>query len=323
MLAVALDSRDPHHLARADRERDVAHRFEAAVVPGPQPADLEQRSAGRAVCALVERGDRVSDHELGDAPQAHRGHFAGAHHVSLTHHRDAPGEHLHLRQLVGDEHDGGSVRGQLAQHLEELVHLVGRQHRGRLVEDEHARAAVERLQDLDSLLGADRESVEPRARLHGEAVDPGQGRHLALRRRAAEAPERPGRLVSEGDVLRHRERPDQHEMLVHHAQPEPHRVRRALEAHRPAVELHAALVGLEQSVEDAHERGLARPVLSHQGVDLARLEIEGDIPVRRHRAEPAGDAAERDARSLHGRENITRRRRRSNAIGGPSGVSVR
>ena len=45
----------------------------------------------------------------------------------------------------------------------------GRQHRGRLVEDEDVRAPVERLEDLDALLLADRDVLDPRVGVDGEA----------------------------------------------------------------------------------------------------------------------------------------------------------
>ena len=53
------------------------------------------------------------------------------------------------------------------------VALLRRQHRGRLVEDEDARVAIERLQDLDALAHADGQIAD-----HGVGVD---GEAMALR----------------------------------------------------------------------------------------------------------------------------------------------
>ena len=52
--------------------------------------------------------------------------------------------------------------GHRAQRLEERVGLLRREHRGRLVHDQDPRLAVERLQDLDALLLADRELPDRR-----------------------------------------------------------------------------------------------------------------------------------------------------------------
>ena len=46
-----------------------------------------------------------------------------------------------------------------------VVGLLRREHGGRLVEDQDPRLAVERLQDLDPLLLADRELPDARARV--------------------------------------------------------------------------------------------------------------------------------------------------------------
>jgi hypothetical protein len=60
--------------------------------------------------------------------------------------------------------------------------------------------------------------------------------------------------------------------------------------HRLAAEEDLALVGLEQPVEDVHERRLPRPVLPEQGVHLTATQVEVDAVVRDERAEALGDA---------------------------------
>ena len=54
---------------------------------------------------------------------------------------------------------------QAAQHVEEQPGLLRRQHRGRLVEDQHLGVAVQRLEDLHPLEDADREVADPRPRI--------------------------------------------------------------------------------------------------------------------------------------------------------------
>ena len=166
LLPVPRHPGDPHHLARPHRERHVAHRLEPAVVAHREPAHLEPERARRRVGAPVERRDRVPHHELGDRVHRHPGHRAPAHHAPRAHHRDAVRERLDLGELVRDQHHRGAGVPQRAQHLEQLVHLLRREHRGGLVEDQHARAVSQRLEDLDALLGADRQRVGARAGFH-------------------------------------------------------------------------------------------------------------------------------------------------------------
>ena len=81
--------------------------------------------------------------------------------------------------------------GQAADDGEQLLRLLRRQHRGRLVEDEDVGAAVERLQDLDALLLADGDVLDQRARVDGEPE---------ARRDLARPASRPRRVVEEDAV---------------------------------------------------------------------------------------------------------------------------
>ena len=78
------------------------------------------------------------------------------------------------------------------QHLEQLARLLGGQHGGRLVEHEDAGVAVERLQDLDALLGPDGHVLDDRVGVDGQAVALGQLAHLAGARRGRRAARRHG-----------------------------------------------------------------------------------------------------------------------------------
>ena len=83
---------------------------------------------------------------------------------------------VHLVQLVADEDDRLPLLGQAPDDREQLLRLLRGQHGGRLVEHEDVGAAVERLQDLDALLLADRDVLDDRARVDCE---PEAGRDLA------------------------------------------------------------------------------------------------------------------------------------------------
>ena len=148
---------------------------------------------------------------------------------------------------------------------------------------------MQHAQDLDALLLADADVLDVRARVDaqaeplGQLADPLLG-GVAIEQRAL------ARLGRQHDVLGHGHDRDQHEVLVHHADPHADRLARRADANRLAAEVDLALVGLEQPVEDVHERGLARPVLPEQGVHLATTQVEVDAVVRRERAEALGDA---------------------------------
>ena len=98
------------------------------------------------------------------------------------------------------------------EHDEELVGLLRRQHRGRLVEDQEFRILHQRADDLDALALADRKlpdlapGIERKAVHFRHLLEP--CRHVLERLLAVEA---------ERDVLGDGEVVEQREMLEHHA----------------------------------------------------------------------------------------------------------
>ena len=77
------------------------------------------------------------------------------------------------------------------------------------------------------------------------------------------------RLATEREVLRDRQRREQHEVLVHHRDAQPIGGLDVGDADRPTLDDDAAGVGLLDAREDAHERRLAGAVLADDGMDLA------------------------------------------------------
>ena len=81
------------------------------------------------------------------------------------------GERQHLVELVGDEHDRlAVVDAAPRKHAEQLADLERRQHRRRLVEDEHVGAALQHLEDLHALRLADGQRRHQAPRLDAEPV---------------------------------------------------------------------------------------------------------------------------------------------------------
>jgi hypothetical protein len=113
--------------------------------------------------------------------------------------------------------------------LEQVPGLLRRQHRRRLVEDQDVGVSVERLHDLDALLLADPDVLDESARLHREVE---RLRHVGdapFRCRLVEEDAFLDRLRPEHDVLGDRHHGDEHEVLVHHADPGLDRVARRAE----------------------------------------------------------------------------------------------
>jgi len=204
-------------------------------------------------------------------------------------------------QLVGDEDHGSPFGRHLSQGLEQEVRLLRRQHGGRLVENENPRLAIERLQDLDALLLAERELPDPSARLDGEPVALRQLGNAAFDCTLAQTERAPlPAMIAENDVLGHGERLHEPEVLVDHANPRVERVARRVEMHLTAVEEDLAVVWPVEAGEDVRERALAGAVLAEERVHFACCGLELDGVVGEDARKALRDPAHRDCGGRRG-----------------------
>ena len=114
---------------------------------------------------------------------------------------DPVGDLQDLVELVADEDDAVALGGEAPEDREDLLGLLGRQDGGRLVEDEDPRVPVERLEDLDALLPADRERADLGVRVDLEAEPPAELDDPAARLPAVEEDPVGHRLLAEEDVV--------------------------------------------------------------------------------------------------------------------------
>ena len=294
-LPVAIDACDPDDLAGVNHQIDAAQGRQPTIV---RDFDIAQRQAGLALSSRVGR-DRASeiaaDHQPSERPRIDRGGWHGRDQASAAQHRDAIGEAQRFVELVADEDDRAPISREATQHGQQLVHLLRRQHRGRLVENQDLRASIERFQDLDALLLADRQAVDTCERIDREAVAQRELGDARRDRPAILEQRRTRRGLPEHQVLGDGERRHQHEVLVHHAEAMADGVVRRAETHRLPAQPDLPLVRPVQAVEDAHQRRFAGAVLAEQRQDLALPQLEVDrIVGERAPGKPLGDAAQLD-----------------------------
>ena len=288
-LAVALDPGHAEDLAGGHLETDVVEQDGAV---GHQAHALQdQAGAGGAGRGLVDaQGDVVAHHESRELARRGGG-IGGAHDGAAADDGDRVRHLADLAQLVGDEDDGGARGPEVAHDPHELVGLLGGEHGGGLVEDEHPGLAGQGLDDLHALLDADGQVLDAGGRVDVEAEALGDLADPGGRGRGVDDPHRPDRLVAQGHGLGDGEDRHQHEVLVDHADPGGHGVARPGEGHGLAVDEDLALVRPVQAVQDVHEGGLAGAVLAQQGVDLTGLDGEVDVVVGHERPEGLRDPA--------------------------------
>jgi hypothetical protein len=159
-LAVPGDSADAQDLAAGHAQADVLE-IGAELLVRSQAQALHDQTRTLALGmgrAMGGRLELVADHELGQPPRRLLPRIAFG--------DDAPERMIvarsHSAQIssaCGRCEDGAAFLRQPPQGLEQPLHLLGRQHRGRLVHDQQLRITQQAAHDLDALAFADREIV--------------------------------------------------------------------------------------------------------------------------------------------------------------------
>ena len=214
-----------------------------------------------------------------------------AYHAPELQHGDSVAELDGFLKLVGDEDDGLPAFRQAAHQGTKFGDACGRQHRGRLVEDEHAAVAQLRAQDLDLLLLAQRQAGGTRREVDGHAELRGDGGRPALEF-GEFRPLPPG--PAEQQVFGNCQRRHQHRMLENGADAQRQRMARRLDAGGHAIDEDRALVRLLHARQHVDECRLSRTILAQQHVHFAAADGEADGVIGDHAGKPLGHPVEDD-----------------------------
>ena len=287
-LPVAGDTGHGHDFARPQLQRHAAQALACAA----RRVHVVQRAnhlAHRLRRLTRARGHGVADHPFGQLRFGGAGGRAFGHQPAAAQHGDPVRHAQHLAQLVADEDDRQALGHHLAQGGEQRLALLRGEHRRGFVQDQDARAAVQRLQYLDPLALAHRQVAHPRRRVHRQAELP-RHRQQPLARGGAAREGLAQRLAAEHHVLQHRQVVGQREVLVHHADAGGQRGLGVARWQRRTEHLDAAFIGHVVPEQDGHQRGFAGAVLAQQRQHLAARQRERDAVVGHQRTEALGDA---------------------------------
>ena len=134
-----------------DFTRSDVEGYVGEALPRGQVFDLQQRGAEFDVLLWEKTADRSVDHSAHQRllrPILNRPRLDA---VSVTHHGDTVTNFEHLLEVVTDKNDAHTCLLQPCDGRDENAHLVGREGRRRLVENDDARATRERATDLNEL----------------------------------------------------------------------------------------------------------------------------------------------------------------------------
>ena len=143
---------------------------------------------------------------------------------------------------------------------------------------------IQRLQQLDSLLLTNRKMFNDSVGINGQFEF--FRKFLNLSRGFAQIQsECSSRLCAQHDIFRDGHRLDEHKVLMHHADSERNCIMRTRYVSYLAIDENFAAVGLIKAVSYAHGSGFARAVLTDDGMDRSRLDLDVDVVVGEDGAE--------------------------------------
>ncbi len=215
-------------------------------------------------------------------------HEALAGDAAVTQHHHPVRDLEDLVQPVRDVDHSHATVAQPAQGREQPAHLVGRQARGRLVENEDLRCGRQRARDRHQRFLGPAEALNAHVRIDVRANDVERRARALPCRAPIHHAETPRIAKGEADVLRNGHPVDQSEILMDE------RNRQVAErAGRIApAERYAARIQRVDAGEDLDERGLAGAVLAEQRQDLAGADLEVNVIKRERAAKALGYAPE-------------------------------
>ena len=210
------DGADAARRMLEDLEVDAADGLEAPVAEGTEARNAQSHLTGRAGRRPLVGEGRGPHHEAGEGGGVGLGdRQGGGDGLAAAQHGGLVAEAGDLVELVADEDDRPAVVGHVAQHLAQFLGLGGRQHGRGLVQDQDAGVAPQGLEDLDPLPLPHRELPHRAVGLGGQPEAAAQLAHPLLEVAPAQHP----LGGAQHHVLGHRERRDQAELLVDHADP--------------------------------------------------------------------------------------------------------
>ncbi len=293
---------------RYDDDLTAAH-CQIEVVDGHPPGCAGHRQVGDHQAFLPDvrrlfghlQLDGTSDHHGGQFGFGTHG-FGASDDLAAPDDRDVIGHLQHFTEFVGDEHNRTSLVAQRTHHVHQLVDLLRGQHRRRLIENQIAGVMSQGLQDLNPLLDANRQVLHERIWIDFQAVPSREFPDPPPGLLDVEEPHGAG-FVTQHHVLRDRERGNQHEVLVHHADAGSHGLARIPQPQFLLPQPDLTFVGGQQPEEDVHQGGFSRAVLPEQAMDAPRNDIDTDVVVGREGTETFRDAFQRQHGSFRERRS--------------------
>ena len=259
LLAAARNACHAKNLAGIGLKGGMREHLAPLVVHHSHVAHLQLEAGIHGLGAFDVQVHAPAHHHFGQAFFRGFGGLNRADAVTLAQHGHAVAQAEDLVELMGDDDDGMSLIAHVAQHLEQAVRLLGRQHSRRFVQNQNVRAAIEHLDDFHRLLLRHAHFIDFLMRVHFKAVFLRQAEDVALYLPHVQPQ---FSRKAQNDVFGGGEHIHQLEMLVNHADAQSEGVLGRADDHLAALHIDMARVRKVNAGQHIHQRRLAAAVLA-------------------------------------------------------------
>ncbi len=231
----------------------------------------------------IKRVKLAAHHRVDHVGRGDVGGAVGADVLTIAHHGNPVAIPENFGHAVRDVDYPDTPRREAPHDDEQLLRFMFGQRCSRFVQDQDTAIQSQGLGNLDQLLLGNRQPTG------GQSwVNVGKrGKNLAGLNDQISRIDQPLwglRRAGHKDILGHRDVGTKRDFLMNKADPQPLCGGRAVDLHGPAINTDFAAVRLKDAVDDVHQGGFPRPILSRQSMNLTRVQVEMRTPQRFDRA---------------------------------------
>ena len=247
---------------------------------------------------MADGHDIPAHHHARQACRGFRARVAMRHHLAAAQNGRGFANAAHFFELVGDVENRTPFSAQPCERRKKSLGFLGRQYRGRFIQDQQAWVLHQAAHDLNALTFPHRKPPDFTPGIERQAIGA-----AGFSQACGDFIQGLSAIKRESDIFGDRQRLEQREMLKHHANAKRAGGAGAFYRNRSATPDKPPRIRAQQAIDDFYERGFAGAIFTKQRMDFAGCDLQVHGVVRDQGAEALGNALSGKKRggSLHDR----------------------
>ena len=189
-------------------------------------------------------------------------------HLASAHNSHPVSDLIDLSKLMGYENYRFPLFFQPSNHVKQLVGLLRRQERRRFIQNQNVCMAIQKLDNLYTLLHPDRELINSFCRIQVKTIEVGQFQYLLLRLFLVKTETSFCNFLSKRHIFCNAHIWDQHQFLMYHADAVCNCIGRITQMYRFSVYTKRSFIRLHKTVDCFHKCALSCTIFPKQGMNF-------------------------------------------------------